>query len=590
MKSKISALLLFGFCAYIQAAQFTVDVLDDRADPVVGDGVCGLPDYVLGGPWCSLRAAIQESNALAGEDIIILTESTYQLSLGDQGEEDNVSAVGDLNIFEDLEIVGNNAVIDAAGAYRVFEIEGAKLTIENITIDNAFSATDGAAIFAINAKLALDGLVIKNSYAENDGGGLFAAGGMVSISNSRFDENHAEQAGGGIAIEESQLSLDQVVFYGNESEDGGAVYAAAMQSISMQSVDFWSNVAQRFGGGLMLEGFSLFDGESYDSAAYSSRNFEFDNTRFGANWAVSGSGGGIYLEHLMSSVNQTRLAISNCLFQDNQGFNGGGIASYSGDIQITSCLFNNNEATSESGQGGAIYSNSLVSLSDVTIDENYARAGAGAIRTFELEMLNTTLVNNDSFSDGVIDDDVGLEVISELLVDPSLDSDFDGIPDVDDNCPYIANAEQLNVGGTIVGTGDEYGDACQCGDVNDDGVVNNADAVIVTRHAAGLPPGVNDSKCDVTGDGNCDGEDATRIRNVLLGSSGESLQQCEAAQSRALDEDSGSEISGSAIDSFESGSTGIVEVTVHVLPVWGLVALTFAISFIARRSRKHNSN
>ena len=169
------------------------------------------------------------------------------------------------------------------------------------------------------------------------------------------------------------------------------------------------------------------------------------------------------------------------------------------------------------------------------------------------------------------------------LVTIEIDTDLDGVLDIDDNCPYIANTDQSNVGGTIVGAGDDYGDACQCGDVNDDGIVNNADAVIVTRHAAGLPPGVNASKCDVTGDGECDDDDAMRIRNVLLGSSSESLQQCEAAQNNATEDSSGEDISSIAIESNDVANAKIQEVTIHALPIWGLLALTLTLSSIARK-------
>jgi hypothetical protein len=51
----------------------------------------------------------------------------------------------------------------------------------------------------------------------------------------------------------------------------------------------------------------------------------------------------------------------------------------------------------------------------------------------------------------------------------ALDSDGDGVPDLYDNCPYTANPDQKD----SVGNG--IGDACRCGDVNNDGLVNIAD-------------------------------------------------------------------------------------------------------------------
>ena len=44
------------------------------------------------------------------------------------------------------------------------------------------------------------------------------------------------------------------------------------------------------------------------------------------------------------------------------------------------------------------------------------------------------------------------------------DTDGDGIDDVDDNCPFVANADQLDRGGVNTSVADGTGDACQCGD------------------------------------------------------------------------------------------------------------------------------
>src|SRR5580765_8589899 len=48
-------------------ASFTVNDLRDLSDANPGDGVC---DTTSGGGVCTLRAAIEESNALAGADTI----------------------------------------------------------------------------------------------------------------------------------------------------------------------------------------------------------------------------------------------------------------------------------------------------------------------------------------------------------------------------------------------------------------------------------------------------------------------------------------------------------------------------------------
>jgi hypothetical protein len=91
----------------------------------------------------------------------------------------------------------------------------------------------------------------------------------------------------------------------------------------------------------------------------------------------------------------------------------------------------------------------------------------------------------------------------------------------DDNCPWAANSDQLDRGGIGLATPDGDGDRCQCGDVTGDGVVNSADATMITRWAIGLSakqfniPG----NCDVTSatDDSCNSSDATIITREALG-------------------------------------------------------------------------
>src|SRR5262245_54000162 len=59
------------------AAVFTVNSPSDVSDANPGNGVC---ETAPGNRVCTLRAAIQESNALAGDDTITLPPNTYLLT------------------------------------------------------------------------------------------------------------------------------------------------------------------------------------------------------------------------------------------------------------------------------------------------------------------------------------------------------------------------------------------------------------------------------------------------------------------------------------------------------------------------------
>src|SRR5688572_11501734 len=76
------ALLLIGALsgtgvAAASAATLTVDDTSDRVDANPGDGTC----RASGGTTCTLRAAVQESNALSGIDTISVPAGVYELAI-----------------------------------------------------------------------------------------------------------------------------------------------------------------------------------------------------------------------------------------------------------------------------------------------------------------------------------------------------------------------------------------------------------------------------------------------------------------------------------------------------------------------------
>jgi hypothetical protein len=100
------------------------------------------------------------------------------------------------------------------------------------------------------------------------------------------------------------------------------------------------------------------------------------------------------------------------------------------------------------------------------------------------------------------------------------DDDGDGFSHVDDNCPYAANPDQTDRGGLNTAVPDGIGDACQCGDVTGNGIVNGQDANAMSRHGLGIDPNpafAVSGNCDVTGNDHCNGQDANATRRAALG-------------------------------------------------------------------------
>jgi lysophospholipase L1-like esterase len=112
------------------------------------------------------------------------------------------------------------------------------------------------------------------------------------------------------------------------------------------------------------------------------------------------------------------------------------------------------------------------------------------------------------------------------------DADADGIPDASDNCIHTPNAGQEDVGGLLGPPPDGVGDACQCGDLNDDGLVDLLDAALYQRALAGaLPVALDEEKCSVVGGRlDCEPNDRQALREGLVGISSSLDQVCQAAQ------------------------------------------------------------
>ncbi len=178
---------------------FTVNSTSDTVDANIGDGVCADSQGN-----CTLRAAIQETNALSGINTINVPAGTYTLAIS--GLDEDGAVTGDLDITDDLTIIGVGAattIIDGGGLDRVLHVLGAGLTP---TVD----------IF---------GVTIRNG-SEFQGGGILNAGGTVWLINSSIDGNRATPSdgdGGGILNDEGTVWLINSTVSGNTAGFGTGI-------------------------------------------------------------------------------------------------------------------------------------------------------------------------------------------------------------------------------------------------------------------------------------------------------------------------------------------------------------------------------
>ncbi len=315
----------------LQAATFRVNSGFDVNDLEPGNGLCVaylviIIPAVL--PYCTLRGAIEEANALAGDDRIILGAGTYRLSL--TGRDEDQAGSGDLDITDSVRIIGAGAdktFIDAAGLDRVFDIFGPDTVV----------SLSGVSI--INGKLPSDGSVHR-------GGGLRNQGQLVInhvvISGNTLSGLH--DSGGGI-YNNGSCSIRDTTLHANDAGLGGAIYNDSDGHLQVTATTLHHNSA-RGGGGIVNRGTVQLTNTTFfantaagtnalpGGAVRNSGNANLLHCTIAGNSADKG-GGGIY--------NDNTLILTNTIVADNTAGNcflPSGLISQGGNLDNgTTCGF-----------------------------------------------------------------------------------------------------------------------------------------------------------------------------------------------------------------------------------------------------------
>ncbi len=246
-------------------AAFIVDTNADTVDVNPGDGVA---EDASGNT--SLRAAIMEANSLAGADSIFLGADTYKLAITGI---DDASASGDLDIRDDLSIIGKSpaqTIIDGNTLDRVFDIQddaAHTVSLSNLKIENGLSSASGNGA----------GLLIRGSTNKPD----------VYVDNLWFSNNDAASFGavGGAISNGANLTITNSLIEGNTAQKGGGIWNSAFGALTMENVTVSGNNATGGdGGGIWSEGIGTL------------RNVTVTANDADDPSASDGNGGGIFLK------------------------------------------------------------------------------------------------------------------------------------------------------------------------------------------------------------------------------------------------------------------------------------------------------
>jgi len=257
----------------VHAADFLVDSDREGTDANPGDGICATAAGL-----CTVRAAIQEANALPGKQRIALARGLYLLNLYPAGDTITVepqpedgSLTGDLDITGDLEILGLSAdqtTLHANGGDRVIEVHnGAKVTIRDLMLTGGvplgFDASGGA-LRNSGGDVTLARVIAIGNSAPNGGGAIHNVSGTLYLAGSALVENVAgtlssgavrasetvgSDAAGGAILNEATLTLANVTISGNQADQGGGL-ASMGGTVAISNGTLYANRATANGGGI----------------------------------------------------------------------------------------------------------------------------------------------------------------------------------------------------------------------------------------------------------------------------------------------------------------------------------------------------
>jgi CSLREA domain-containing protein len=208
----LSCVLLGSFAVPpARGAVFLVDDTDDVVDASLGDGLCATSSGA-----CTLRAAIQEANAFAGDDTVMLPAGTFTISLPFM--DDFRDADGSFYLSSTVDLVGVGAdltILDGGMLDRVLQVAFDGLaTVSDLTIQNGSRA---GILTNSGGNLTLLRVTVQDNQglAFADPGGIKVEGATLSLIESTVQSNTADFATGGILFTGDTLSAVDTVIRDN---------------------------------------------------------------------------------------------------------------------------------------------------------------------------------------------------------------------------------------------------------------------------------------------------------------------------------------------------------------------------------------
>lgn len=322
------------------AVVFIVSSTFDSPDSSPGDGLC---HAAIGA--CTLRAAIQETNALAGADEIVLAAETYTLTRSGVGED--LAVTGDLDVRDSLILTGagrSRTRIDAGDLDRVLDLVppfGSTISIRGVTLSHGALPATG-------------------TFIESGAGVRIFGAGSFTLDDCRITGNRAPSEQGGYAL--AVIYADQVTLTRCEIDENRRTSGATTQS---HTLHFYSALPTYW-----LQDCWLHDNDGIGIFTQLDAVLHVDRSTI----EVQGgrgilSGGDLYLTSSTLAWNQdggllvgsfAGLAwlVETTISGNRTNGSGGGILAFDGGLSLSSVTVTANQADADAtggGDGGGVW-------------------------------------------------------------------------------------------------------------------------------------------------------------------------------------------------------------------------------------------
>jgi hypothetical protein len=245
----------------VAATTFTVNEVGDAPDTNTADNVCD--SVAAAGEQCTLRAAVVQANATAGDDTIrfdpsLTASGDATIGLLTVGLQDSTFGRTALPVSSRVSIegpTGENGITIAratgAPTMRLFTViggSGGNLTLDNLTLKNGVGNIGGA-IHNNAGTITISDTTLTDNTASVAGGVIHNNTGTTTISGSTLSGNTGTNSGGGIYNFSGTLTVSNSTLTHNLSQTGGGVLNDG-GTTTLTNTTVSHNSASTHGGGV----------------------------------------------------------------------------------------------------------------------------------------------------------------------------------------------------------------------------------------------------------------------------------------------------------------------------------------------------